>query len=105
MPRLPTSLLRKARAIDPFLPPLLRACRGLRAAQNELRWLREYVEASAKDCSEKEQRSLLRGMVEDRASGKPLQYVMGTEYFGDLEIECRPGVLIPRCATRCVYSY
>jgi methylase of polypeptide subunit release factors len=36
-------------------------------------------------------------MVNDRASGKPLQYILGSEYFGDLEIQCRPGVLIPRC--------
>jgi methylase of polypeptide subunit release factors len=25
-----------------------------------------------------------------------LQYILGTEFFGDLEIECKPGVLIPR---------
>jgi methylase of polypeptide subunit release factors len=25
-----------------------------------------------------------------------LQYILGTEFFGELEIKCRPGVLIPR---------
>ncbi|KAF2647411.1 S-adenosyl-L-methionine-dependent methyltransferase [Lophiostoma macrostomum CBS 122681] len=99
MPRLPTSLLRKARAIDPLLPRLLGVCRELRAAQNELRWLREYADKIARGRSGKAHRTLLRGMVENRASGKPLQYIVGTEYFGDLEIKCRPGVLIPRQET------
>jgi methylase of polypeptide subunit release factors len=40
--------------------------------------------------------SLLRELVKKRASGSPLQYLLGSEYFGDLEIRCRPGVLIPR---------
>jgi methylase of polypeptide subunit release factors len=39
---------------------------------------------------------MLGQLVRERASGKPLQYQLGTEYFGDLEIRCRPGVLIPR---------
>lgn len=44
-------------------------------------------------------RELLRTLVQNRAKGAPLQYGLGTEYFGDLEIEVRPGVLIPRSAT------
>lgn len=31
--------------------------------------------------------------------GVPLQYVLGSQPFGDLDIECRPGVLIPRPET------
>lgn len=38
----------------------------------------------------------LKKLCVERARGKPLQYIMGTEYFGDLEIACEPGVLIPR---------
>ncbi|KAH7392960.1 S-adenosyl-L-methionine-dependent methyltransferase [Pyrenochaeta sp. MPI-SDFR-AT-0127] len=99
MPRIPTTLLRKAHTIDPFLPPLLAPCRDLPAAQRELRWLREHAEKVAKarrggDTLAKG--TLLRQLVNERASGKPLQYLLGTEYFGDLEIRCRPGVLIPR---------
>jgi methylase of polypeptide subunit release factors len=41
---------------------------------------------------------LLRSLIQKRAKGWPLQYGLGTEYFGDLELECRPGVLIPRSA-------
>lgn len=100
MPRVPTALLRKARTIDPFLPALLAPCRDLHTAQNELRWLREHVEAVAKARRAKGDKlakgALLGQLVRERARGKPLQYVLGSEYFGDLEIKCKPGVLIPR---------
>ncbi|CAI9631724.1 s-adenosyl-l-methionine-dependent methyltransferase [Alternaria burnsii] len=103
MPRITTSLIRKARAIDALLPALLAPCRELQAAQNELRWLREHVEKVAKARRAKgdtiAKASLLRQLVRERAAGKPLQYLLGTEYFGDLEIRCRPGVLIPRADT------
>jgi methylase of polypeptide subunit release factors len=100
MPRIPTLLLRKAHAIDPFLPTLLAPCRDLHTAQNELRWLREHVEKVAAARRAKgdtlAKGALLRQLIKERASGKPLQYLLGTEYFGDLEIRCAPGVLIPR---------
>ena len=100
MPRIPTSLLRKAYALDPLLPRLLPPCRDLGAAQNELRWLREHVDNVADSRRAKgdgvSKRAFLRHLVKQRAAGKPLQYLLGTEYFGDLEICCRPGVLIPR---------
>ncbi|KAF2744554.1 S-adenosyl-L-methionine-dependent methyltransferase [Sporormia fimetaria CBS 119925] len=101
MPRLSTSLLRNAKAIDPLLPSLLRPCRTLQAAQNELRWLREHVlgDHRTRNHTAAHQASILRRLVRDRASGKPLQYILGTEFFGDLEIACRPGVLIPRQET------
>ncbi len=35
-------------------------------------------------------------MCLDRSKGKPLQYILGNQPFGDLDITCRPGVLIPR---------
>lgn len=102
MPRIPTSLLRKAYSIDALLPALLGPCRDLRAAQNELRWLREHVENIARVRRAKgdipAKGAILRDLVQQRASGKPLQYILGTEYFGDVEIRCRPGVLIPRYA-------
>lgn len=100
MPRIPTALLRKARTIDPFLPALLAPCRDLHTAQNELRWLREHVEKVAKARRVKgdtlARGALLGRLVRERAKGMPLQYLLGTEFFGDLEISCRPGVLIPR---------
>jgi hypothetical protein len=100
MPRIPTSLLRQAHTIDPHLPCLLVPCRDLQAARNELRWLREYVERVAKARRARgdilAKGALLRQVVKERVMGRPLQYIMGNEYFGDLEIRCSPGVLIPR---------
>jgi methylase of polypeptide subunit release factors len=104
MPRLPTALLRRAYAIDAHLPSLLGPCRDLRAAQNELRWLREHVDAVAKARRAKghvlARSTLLKELVRQRARGKPLQYILGTEWFGHVEIRCRKGVLIPRCDTQ-----
>lgn len=40
-----------------------------------------------------------------RARGKPLQYLLGSEYFGDIEILCKPGVLIPRPETAASVMY
>ena len=100
MPRLTTNLLRHARSIDPLLTLLLRSCRDLPSAQNELRWLREHAIKLTQNAKARAQvpgrRVLLRHLVQKRATGKPLQYVIGSEYFGDLEIICRSGVLIPR---------
>lgn len=102
MPRIPTSLLRKARAIDSLLPALLAPCRDLGTARNELRWLREHVEQVAAEARGARgemtiaKRAFLRRLVKERARGRPLQYLLGSEHFGDLEITCRPGVLIPR---------
>jgi len=100
MPRLPTSSLRLARSQDPLLIPLLRTCRDLDSARNELRWLRENVEEKAVSNGTSPQgimvRQLLRRDCLERGRGKPLQYILGTEYFGELELLCRPGVLIPR---------
>jgi hypothetical protein len=100
MPRISTSAIRTAYAIDPLLPRLLPPCRTLGAAQNELRWLREHVDGAAAarrargDAVSKG--AFLRHLVRQRARGTPLQYLLGTEFFGELEISCRPGVLIPR---------
>ena len=37
--------------------------------------------------------------VQRRIKGEPLQYILGNEYFGDLEFLVGPGVLIPRPET------
>lgn len=101
MPRIPTSVLRKAHTVDPFLPPLLGPCRDLHAAQNELRWLQDHVKEVAQARRRRgdalSDGALLRHLIRERRSGKPLQYLLGSEYFGNVQIRCRPGVLIPRC--------
>ena len=94
MPRIHPRAVWQARAIDSLLPRLLLVCRDLRSAQLELRWLREHV--ARHQTSEDRIYKTLNDFVLRRSRGEPLQYILGTEYFGDLEIVCRPGVLIPR---------
>ncbi|KAK5137010.1 hypothetical protein LTR08_001019 [Meristemomyces frigidus] len=99
MPRLAPSLLRQARAIDVLLPPLLPACRDLRSAENELRWLKDHAIKTGRQCGLAHSDASLKRLVARRARGEPIQYILGTEYFGDLELKCQPGVLIPRQET------
>ncbi|KAL1306389.1 hypothetical protein AAFC00_005096 [Neodothiora populina] len=105
MPRLKPSLFHQARAIDALLPLVLQATRDVRAAQNELRWLREFARVRSQQpqhagqCHKVKWRHSLHQLCRERARGVPLQYLLGSEYFGDLEITCRPGVLIPRQET------
>lgn len=96
MPRIPPTLLRRARCIDHLLPPLLPVCRDLPSAQNELRWLGEHAADVASKFRHGDGKRLLLRYVNRRSRGEPLQYILGTEFFGDLEIKCKPGVLIPR---------
>ncbi|KKZ66030.1 hypothetical protein EMCG_08201 [[Emmonsia] crescens] len=116
MPRLPPSLLRRAYSIHPLLPLLLRECRDLPSARNELRWLSEYARAKCQRYNNRGNRPMaqerydndnvrlelnlgLRDMARQRARGVPLQYILGDQPFGELEILCRRGVLIPRPET------
>jgi HemK-like putative methylase len=116
MPRLAPFLLHHARRKHPLLPILLRECRDTRSAQNELRWLIEHAIALqllpqnrkqrkvlTNISSAPEWRTTLRKLVERRAKGEPLQYILGTQPFGDLDILCKRGVLIPRSETE-VYT-
>lgn len=126
MPRLPTSLLNHARSLHPYLPLLLRSCRDLSSAQNELRWLREHYELlkfrnpehlhhdgrgslpkveqvlyrsrflqQNSTCSLRT-RNLLRIWCRQRSRGMPLQYILGSQPFGAVDVLCRREVLIPR---------
>src|SRR5438874_1102401 len=105
MPRLSPAFLLHAYRLDPLLPSLLRECRTLPSARNELRWLRERAlldvaenrrQGVANHARAPGWRVRLRSMVRERAKGKPLQYILGDQPFGELDILCRQGVLIPR---------
>jgi HemK-like putative methylase len=98
MPRLPPGLVRNAKEVHPYLPYLLRTCRDLQSAKVELRWLQEHVR-SQKIWSHQERLFKFRALCRRRGQGVPIQYLLGSEYFGPLELQCRPGVLIPRQAT------
>jgi methylase of polypeptide subunit release factors len=100
MPRLHPRIFHHARKIDPLLPLVLQATRDLASAKNELRWLKEFITTQHQHPSDQIHQDLsnrrLRKLCIDRSRGKPLQYILGSEYFGDLEIACEKGVLIPR---------
>lgn len=95
MPRLPPWLLRQAARQSPDLAALLPACRDLDSARNELRWIGQHVRHLAPVA----RRARLTRLCELRGRRVPLQYVLGSQPFGHLDIACRPGVLIPRAET------
>jgi HemK-like putative methylase len=62
--------------------------------------LKEHVAKSANHSKPQQLSKLCR----KRGRGVPLQYVLGSQPFGSLDILCRPGVLIPRPETE-AYTY
>lgn len=116
MPRLPTKLILKAYKENPLLVHLIKECRILEHARNELRWLQEAAVAKAANTEmsfENRDRhyitrgwqQVLRRMCIDRGRGKPLQYILGDEPFGQLQIICQKGVLIPRSVIRWILGH
>lgn len=101
MARLNPRTLRQAYKESPLLPILLRSCRDLSTARNELRWLREDV-SKRSSCSQTGipntnlDRSRLKDLCLERGKGVPLQYILGSQPFGSLDIICKRNVLIPR---------
>ncbi|KAK0101188.1 hypothetical protein ONS95_012831 [Cadophora gregata] len=104
MPRIPPATLIQAYNTSPLLPIVLRGARTIESATNELRWLREHVKSLRQTCSHVASRKLLR-LCERRSRGEPLQYILGSQPFGELDIKCRPGVLIPRPETESYTTY
>ncbi|USW49518.1 Putative DNA methylase, N-6 adenine-specific, DNA methylase, adenine-specific [Septoria linicola] len=106
MPRIRPRDIWQARAINKALLALLPVCRDIGSARNELRWLKEHaVAVSHQRTGHHSQANVLSGLVRRRALGEPLQYILGSEYFGALEIKCRHGVLIPRPETAASTSH
>jgi methylase of polypeptide subunit release factors len=68
----------------------------LSSARRELKWIGEHARNVARRTLLTSWQAVLHRCCLDRARGKPLQYILGTEFFGELELKCRPGVLIPR---------
>ena len=66
---------------------------GIPNHDQEARWLEEHV----RRCGLSER--VYRELVQRRVAGEPLQYVMGSSQFYDVELEVGPGVLIPRPET------
>ncbi|CAJ0843794.1 11719_t:CDS:2 [Entrophospora sp. SA101] len=89
-----------------FIRRLLKVCdNNVSQAKQELRWITQHVLNQTKNnyynCNniqqldEKEKQTIAL-MVNDRVEKyKPLQYILGTQPFCDLEIITKPPVLIP----------
>ncbi|KAI9646507.1 hypothetical protein NHQ30_004500 [Ciborinia camelliae] len=105
MPRLSHALLLRAYNISPLLPLVLRETRSLSSAINELRWLREHVDKTINHRVRNGKWRMLLKLCQRRTRGEPLQYILGTQPFGELEIKCQPGVLIPRPETEAYTTY
>ena len=112
MPRLPPLLISHAKRLNRYLPLLLRECRDLNFAQNELRWMQETIlEKKLGITAEWEADHttiwrpgsqadrILQSWVRRRTRAEPLQYILGTQPFGELEIKCKRSALIPRPET------
>ncbi|KZT08367.1 S-adenosyl-L-methionine-dependent methyltransferase [Laetiporus sulphureus 93-53] len=69
---------------------------GAEDAAQELRWMKD---ALRKHPSSPMRPRSLDSMLERRVKGEPLQYIIGTQPFGPLELLVRPPVLIPRPET------
>ena len=83
---------------------------GVSNAGNEALWLLESVLGITRlDIHTKPETTVGRASwsrvvaaFHRRASGEPLQYILGTQEFRGLEITVRPGVLIPRIETELI---
>lgn len=89
MSRISAKLIRDARRISPFLPRLLPANRTIEQASLELKWIKQ--ELPKEDWND---------AVNQRYQLVPLQYILGSQPFGELNIKCTQGVLIPRWETQ-----
>jgi len=61
--------LKYARQLEPVL--------GLEGATTEVRWMKEYLEARSKETGTPFSTEAWASMVEKRAAGTPLQYLLG----------------------------
>lgn len=88
MARITPRLKREAYNISPLLVFLLGANRSIENAKQELNWIQRELP-----------RNTWRKACLRRKRLEPLQYILGTQPFGDLDILCRKDVLIPRHET------
>ncbi|SCU88417.1 LADA_0E10022g1_1 [Lachancea dasiensis] len=90
MPRIRPSTIWEAHRLHKALPLLLPECRAIPIALQELQWIRNELG---------DKKYKIWKSCRLRYHRYPLQYILGTQPFGPLEIDCRPGVLIPRWET------
>lgn len=88
MVRFSTLLFKQAVKDSKLLDLLLPACKTLESSRTELNWIQKELpkEQWLDACTR-------------RSKLVPLQYILGSQPFGDLDIKCREKVLIPRWET------
>ncbi|EPS40659.1 hypothetical protein H072_5449 [Dactylellina haptotyla CBS 200.50] len=100
MPRLSIEVLRSFSNRRPLVPLLLRQARSVGQAYSEYRWLREFVLSLPQFKNSPYNRyQYLKLLCRRRALGVPLQYLLKTQPFGEVDILCAKGALIPRPET------
>ncbi|KAI1745926.1 S-adenosyl-L-methionine-dependent methyltransferase [Xylaria scruposa] len=80
-------------------PPLGNRARARRAGIARLDACRSATQTDLRRSGSRATEYRIARLVARRGAGEPLQYVLGTQPFGDLEILCEKGVLIPRPET------
>lgn len=83
-----TKLLQQAIRDTNLLDLLKPACKTIESSRQELRWIQKELP----------RKQWLDACVK-RSKLVPLQYILGSQPFGDLNIKCRDNVLIPRWET------
>lgn len=90
--RILPKVIRRAAKSSPNVLRLLPATRSIKEAETELRW----IQADHPDPTPKK---IAKACAERGRYLTPLQYVIGNQPFGSLNIDCRKHVLIPRSET------
>ncbi|KZT71016.1 S-adenosyl-L-methionine-dependent methyltransferase [Daedalea quercina L-15889] len=75
---------------------LLKQLIGAQEARNEIRWMQEALTQPVAPFADSTD---LKTMLRRRLNGEPLQYILGNQPFGPLNLLTRPPVLIPRPET------
>lgn len=88
MPRISPRLVKQALRHSPLLPPLLRANPNFEQAKLELKWIKNELP-----------KNKWADAVRRRSRLEPLQYILGSQPFGALDILCQRNILIPRWET------
>ncbi|EJU04371.1 S-adenosyl-L-methionine-dependent methyltransferase [Dacryopinax primogenitus] len=82
-----------------YLQKSLQASLGRSQAVQELAWMRKELRAFPDSHDTESADSRLATWIKRRIAGEPLQYILGNQPFGPLEIITRSPVLIPRPET------
>ncbi|EPS97762.1 hypothetical protein FOMPIDRAFT_1052148 [Fomitopsis schrenkii] len=72
---------------------LLKQSIGVQEARNEVRWMQKHLKQISPGSAD------IETMLQRRLNGEPLQYILGSQPFGPLNLLTRPPVLIPRPET------